>query len=66
LQTISQLEIRIAELRAWLYQVEAQLIKPLVFETCSKEVVELRIQEHEVSNFQKFVFCNMQLHFFKF
>lgn len=53
MQTISQLETRIAELRAWLYQVEAQLIKPLVFEACSKEVVESRIQEHEVSNFQK-------------
>jgi hypothetical protein len=50
LQTISQLELRIAELRAWLYEVEAQLKKPLVFESCSKEVVELKIQEHEVSN----------------
>lgn len=47
LQTISQLELRIAELRAWLYEVEAQLKKPLVFESCSKEVVELKIQEHE-------------------
>jgi hypothetical protein len=53
LQTVSQLELRIAELRAWLYEVEAQLRKPLVFESCSKEVVELKIQEHEVSNFFK-------------
>jgi hypothetical protein len=50
LQTMSQLEIRIAELRAWLYQMEAQLMKPLVFATCSKEVLEAKIQEHEVSN----------------
>ncbi|PSN34718.1 hypothetical protein C0J52_20229 [Blattella germanica] len=47
LQTMSQLEIRIAELRAWLYQVEAQLVQPLVFETCSKEVVESKLKEHE-------------------
>jgi hypothetical protein len=53
LQTISQLELRIAELRAWLYEVEAQLKKPLVFESCSKEVVELKIQEHDVSNLKK-------------
>jgi hypothetical protein len=33
--------------------METQLKKPLVFESCSKEVVELKIQEHEVSNFRK-------------
>jgi len=38
--------------------VEAQLSKPLVFESCSKEAVESKIQEHEVSNFRKFLFLS--------
>jgi hypothetical protein len=50
LQTISQLEIHIAELRTWLYQMEAKLMKPLVFATCSKDVLEAKLQEHEVNN----------------
>ena len=50
LQTISQLEIRIAELRTWLYQMEAKLMKPLVFATCSKDALEAKLQEHEVNN----------------
>jgi hypothetical protein len=53
LQTISQLEIRIAELRAWLSQMEAQLMKPLVFAAFSKEVVEAKLHEHEVNNLEK-------------
>jgi len=53
LQTISQLEIRIAELRTWLYQMEAQLMKPLVFATFSKDVLEEKLQEHEVNNLKK-------------
>jgi len=50
LQTISQLEIRIAELRTWLCQMEAKLMKPLVFAACSKDVLEEKLQEHEVNN----------------
>jgi hypothetical protein len=50
LQTVSQLEIQIAELRRWLYQMEAQLMKPLVFATCTKDVLQAKIQEHEVNN----------------
>jgi hypothetical protein len=50
LQTMSQLEIRIAELRTWLYQMEAQLMKPLVFAACTKDVLEAKLQEQEVNN----------------
>ncbi|XP_049790158.1 muscle-specific protein 300 kDa-like [Schistocerca nitens] len=47
LQTMSQLELRLAELRAWLHQVESKLATPLVFETCSKETVDQKLREHE-------------------
>lgn len=45
---MSQLELRLTELRAWLHNIESQLASPLVFETCSKEVVDRKIKEHEV------------------
>ena len=72
-QTMSQIEVRIAELRSWLYQVETQLVRPLVFETCSKEIVESKLKEHEViilslyyvrNHFSAILLrtlCNMQL-----
>ncbi|KAL3268193.1 hypothetical protein HHI36_007318 [Cryptolaemus montrouzieri] len=47
LETMTQLERKIAEIRAWLTQMELQLGKPLVFEDCKKEVVDHKIQEHE-------------------
>lgn len=47
MQTMSQLEQRIAEIRAWLTQIESQLGKPLVFEASTKDVIERKLQEHE-------------------
>ena len=47
MQTMSQLEQRIAEIRAWLTQIEAQLAKPLVFEASTKDIIERKLQEHE-------------------
>ncbi|XP_044754283.1 nesprin-1-like isoform X2 [Coccinella septempunctata] len=44
---ITQLERKIAEIRAWLTQMEIQLGKPLIFENCSKEILNRKIQEHE-------------------
>lgn len=46
-QTMSQLELRIAEIKSWLHQMESKLSKPLIFETCSKEVVDKLLQEHD-------------------
>lgn len=47
IQTMSQLDIRIAEIRAWLYQIESQLAVPLVFESCTKDVIDRKLQEHD-------------------
>lgn len=47
IQTMSQLQIRIAEIRAWLYQVESQLSAPLIFEDVSKETIDRKLQEHD-------------------
>ncbi|CAG9835633.1 unnamed protein product [Diabrotica balteata] len=47
MQTIFQLEERIAEIRAWLTQIEIQLAKPLVFEGCTQEVIDRKLQEHD-------------------
>ncbi|XP_063222937.1 muscle-specific protein 300 kDa-like [Bacillus rossius redtenbacheri] len=47
LQTKSQLELQLAELRAWLHQMESRLIVPLVFEQCTKESVEKLLRNHE-------------------
>lgn len=47
IQTMSQLEIRIAEIRAWLYQIESQLAVPLVIESCTKDVIDRKLQEHD-------------------
>lgn len=47
MQTMSQLEQRIIEIRAWLTQIEAQLAKPLVFEASTKDVIERKLQEHD-------------------
>nr|CAD7603271.1 unnamed protein product [Timema genevievae] len=47
LQTKSQLELRLAELRAWLHQVETQLSTPLVLESCTKEAVDNKLQQHQ-------------------
>nr|CAD7412488.1 unnamed protein product [Timema poppensis] len=47
LQTKSQLELRLAELRAWLHQVETQLSAPLVLESCTKEAVDNKLEQHQ-------------------
>lgn len=47
MQTMTQLERRIAEIRAWLTQIETQLAKPLVFEGPSKDIIDRKLQEHE-------------------
>lgn len=47
MQTILQLEERIAQIRAWLNQIEMQLAKPLIFEACTKDVIDRKLQEHD-------------------
>ncbi|CAH1990103.1 unnamed protein product [Acanthoscelides obtectus] len=47
MQTIWQLEERIAQIRAWLTQIELQLAKPLIFEAATKEVIDRKIQDHD-------------------
>lgn len=47
MQTILQLEERIAQIRAWLNQIELQLAKPLIFEACTKDVIDRKLQEHD-------------------
>lgn len=47
MQTMSQLELRIAKIRAWLTEIEKQLSEPVIFESCTNDVVERKLQEHE-------------------
>lgn len=47
LETMSQLELRIATIRAWLTEIEKQLAEPVVFENCTKEILDRKLQEHE-------------------
>ncbi|VEN55994.1 unnamed protein product, partial [Callosobruchus maculatus] len=47
MQTMWQLEERIAKIRAWLTQIELQLAKPLVFEAATKEVIDRKVQDHD-------------------
>lgn len=47
MQTTLQLEERIARIRAWLSQIEAQLAKPLIFEGCSQDIIDRKLQDHE-------------------
>lgn len=47
IETTLQLEERIRKIRAWLSQVENQLTKPLSFESCSKEVIDRKLQDHD-------------------
>lgn len=47
IQTMSQLQIRIAEIRAWLYQIESQLTTPLVFDGSTQDVLDKKLQKHD-------------------
>ncbi|KAF4529290.1 hypothetical protein B566_EDAN016452 [Ephemera danica] len=46
-QTFSQLETQVAELRAWLYKMESQLLTPLLFESCRQEDVNNKLKHIE-------------------
>lgn len=47
MQTMSQLELRIAKIRAWLTEIEKQLSEPVIFEACTKDVIDKKLQEHD-------------------
>lgn len=47
IQTMSQLQIRIAEIRAWLHQTEVKLAAPLTLETATEEDFEEKLREHD-------------------
>ncbi|KRT78410.1 hypothetical protein AMK59_8618, partial [Oryctes borbonicus] len=46
--TISQLELRIAEIKAWLSQIELQLQATINFENTNKETIDRKLQEHDI------------------
>lgn len=48
MSTMSQLELRIAEIKAWLSQIESQLQTTIIFENSDQETLEKRVQEHDV------------------
>lgn len=47
LQTISQLELRLSEIREWLTETECELAKPLYIENFTKEVLDSKLKEHD-------------------
>lgn len=47
IQTMTTLEQRIAEIRAWLTQIEAQLSKPVLFKDATKPTIDEQLQEHD-------------------
>ncbi|KAK9711351.1 Nuclear envelope localization domain [Popillia japonica] len=48
MSTISQLELRIAEIKAWLSQIELQLQTAINFEDTTKETIDKKLQDHDV------------------
>lgn len=47
IMTISQLNLRIINLRSWLYQIEIELAKPLTFEDTTTNTIETLLKHHE-------------------
>lgn len=47
MQTMAQLEIRISQIRAWLFQIETQLSAPLVIESCTKSAIDEKLKEQD-------------------
>ncbi|XP_063982187.1 muscle-specific protein 300 kDa-like isoform X3 [Diachasmimorpha longicaudata] len=47
MQTMSSLERRIAEIRAWLGRVEMQLTEPFIVETKTQETINNKLKDHE-------------------
>ncbi|XP_025834539.1 nesprin-1-like [Agrilus planipennis] len=46
-QTMSQLELKIAEIKAWLHKMELELSKPIAFENCTKESIDKLMEKHD-------------------
>jgi DNA repair exonuclease SbcCD ATPase subunit len=55
-QTFAQLEAQIADLRTWLYNMEARLLTPLVFQSTREEDVNAKLKEAEVRDLKFFTF----------
>lgn len=51
MQTMNQLETRIAQIRIWLFQIETQLSAPLVITSCTKSAIDEKLKEQD--NIQK-------------
>uniref|UniRef100_A0A1B6E5A8 KASH domain-containing protein n=2 Tax=Clastoptera arizonana TaxID=38151 RepID=A0A1B6E5A8_9HEMI len=47
IQGMSQLELRIEELRKWLHSIEIQLAAPVVLEECTERALEKALAQHE-------------------
>lgn len=50
LKTLQQLEKKIQDLRWWLLDVEHQLTRPIVYETCSNAEIQLQLRKQQVNN----------------
>lgn len=50
LGTLQQLEKKIQDLRWWLLDVEHQLTRPIVYETCSNAEIQLQLRKQQVNN----------------
>lgn len=46
---MSQIELRLEDLREWLHKTEVQIATPVHLVECTKEELEKKIKQHEVS-----------------